>query len=217
MPQRIDPSRLYLDLVAAIEQVDSTSSPCPECGEELKEAVDSASEEWPHSLMHKWCRRADINTILTVQDGNQQTIRGSPVYIATVLDSPASVRILLRAKADPNYRHSSGDTALLHCIETRSLETLRILLSSPTIDVEVATVDRKMVLGQTISITLEGGRPPLFLAIENGEPEFVRILLQHGARTHSSDSFGRSPLQAACECLALQRANSKDSLRLERY
>ena len=116
--------------------------------------------------MHKWCRRADINTILTVQDGNQQTIRGSPVYIATVLDSPASVRILLRAKADPNYRHSSGDTALLHCIETRSLgtgfcfrrntflffatlrvriETLRILLSSPTIDVEVATVDRKVL------------------------------------------------------------------------
>jgi hypothetical protein len=85
---------------------------------------------------------------------------------------------------------------------------LKELLAVPEIDVvNCVTREYKLVLGQNIPQYEAGGRSALMLAVEAARLETVKILLQceHGRKLlELKDSFGRTPLEAAFEKLALR-------------
>jgi len=146
----------------------------------------------------------------TSPSGDRYDNRGSPLLIAVELDMPAACAALLEAGADINYVHPSehGNSPFLRCVEMGLEDCLAVFLSQPMLDVDVVTKEYKLVLGQHIPQYEAGGRSALFLAIEALHPGIVQMLLEDDrcrGLLGKRDSFGRTPIQAAFEVLALRR------------
>lgn len=71
---------------------------------------------------------------------------GSPVYLATVYDSPIAIEILLNCGADGNKKTTSGDSPILHCCQHGYIECLQKLIASEAIDLLACTEDNKIMV-----------------------------------------------------------------------
>ncbi|NXG77356.1 ASB3 protein, partial [Baryphthengus martii] len=94
--------------------------------------------------------------------------RWMPIHEAAAHNSTECLRLLIRAAPSDDYIKSEtfeGLRALHLSVRHGSLESLRILLEAGADPNEVATEETT----------------PLFLAVENGHADAVKLLLQHGA------------------------------------
>lgn len=179
----------------------------------LQQAI-LAAEHDNFGPLKQWYRQRDDPSL--IDTGAKNTNHGTPLYIATVLDSPKAVETLLSIGADPNWNHPiHGDTCLLHASERGYVECLRHLLNSRDIKGTMhKTVDRKIFLGQGMPQYQEGGRNPLHVAALNGRVDAVKLLLEFDKQRQQSqwlqqkDSFGRGMVQVVADAVAMKQETS---------
>lgn len=132
-------------------------------------------------------RRGTYPLIAAVRGNDVEVIRmltqvdqtDTNYHINTVRDTSITENFI-----DVNVRDMKGHTALGVAIEEGHITTVRLLLSHPTIDVNL----RCSRLQQT----------PLALAIEIGQEDIVQLLLSHPAiDINLMDKWGRDPLTLA--------------------
>jgi len=93
----------------------------------------------------------------------------------------SSVRSLIEAGVDINYRDSFGNTALFYSALRSRIEVMRLLLAAEA-DVGATNLD---------------GSTAIMAAVLSGKLEPVQILLQAGANPSVANNHGYTPLQAA--------------------
>lgn len=181
----------------------------------LQRAIVAADAEDPGLLTQWYDQRGD--TSLVVHDPEHGgTNHGTPLYIATVLDSPGAVERLISLGADPNWKHPvHGDTCLLHASERGYIDCLRLLLDVSARNRGVhQTVDRKIFLGQGMPQYQEGGLNPLHVAAMNGRLEAVQLLLAYDEQRQGkqwlqeTDSFGRGIVHMVVDTFAMKKEKS---------
>ena len=116
---------------------------------------------------------------------NCQNHHGStPLLFASECGTPELVQLFLDHNADPHVRDGDGDT-LLHCAAiTGQLEVVRLLLK---LNAEVNSLNNE-------------GSTPLHRASEGykeGNPNVVRLLLDHGANSQIRNLSGKTASQVA--------------------
>ncbi|TQV99490.1 ankyrin repeat domain-containing protein [Cordyceps javanica] len=85
------------------------------------------------------------------------------------------VQCLLCAGADPMTKDANGRTALHYAAERSNTVILNRLVLGPEVDIDVRDFQ---------------GRTPLFTAVQRGNIDTVRILLQLGANVYVKDIYG---------------------------
>jgi len=140
---------------------------------------------------------------------------GNPIYYASVLGMDEALPLLIEAGCDPNYRHPSGDTALLHCAEQGYDDCMKVFLEhAQNIDFAAHTTEsRQFNLGQSITIDQEGELNVLGAAIKNLRDDIVDLLLSQPFSQElltQKDQFGRNAKQQVTDLLKL---SDKDSPR----
>lgn len=190
--------------------------------------------------LRMWVHEHGVDTNIVLHSAMEVDNRGSALYIATVLNDPDAVELLLRLGADANYRHPAphGDTPILHCAQQGYIECLEQLLGSSdlklseqvddircseplpgrnllgrlTVDsVETqVTRDYKVFLGQAVPQYEAGGRSPLLLAALNNRMAAAKLLMNAWPEWVTQlDSFGRTPVEAVLDRVALIQDNEE--------
>lgn len=93
----------------------------------------------------------------------------------------ASIRALIKQRADVNAAHADGMTALHWAAHRDDLETARILVQA----------------GADVTVTNRYGVTPLSLACQNGNAVLVELLLNHGAGPNTGLRGGETALMTA--------------------
>jgi ankyrin repeat protein len=106
----------------------------------------------------------------------------SPLQFAARNGDVDSVRALLAAGADTEYRDHNGDRALLWAARSKSADTVRLLLEAGS---------------PADSPDDPYGHTPLMLASFSRDADMVRVLLQHGADPHRFDQSSDTALHYA--------------------
>ena len=103
----------------------------------------------------------------------------TPLWLACDNGSAAMVEMLLEAGANPNATHlPAGETALLRCASTGSVEAVKSLVAH----------------GADVNAKEAGGQTPLMWALEQRHPEVVRVLVDHGADVNAISAGGFTAL-----------------------
>lgn len=119
--------------------------------------------------------------------------------VTDALPHPDTLRMLLALGLDPNERGPSGHTPLMTAARLDLIAAARLLLAhgaSPDLGAgdAVAQSDRG---GDPECLAGGGddapGRTALSYAVEFASPDFVRLLLDHGASPQTRDGAGRRP------------------------
>ena len=185
--------------------------------ETLQRAIVLAEEKVDSGPLTQWYnQRGDTSFVVCDPQHGGRTNHGTPLYIATVLDSSNAVKLLLSLGADPNWNHPiHGDTCLLHASERGYVDCLRPLLDCCQLNGAMhQTVDRKIFLGQGMPQYQEGGLNPLHVAAMNGRVEAVQLLLDYDDQRQrqqwlkETDSFGRGIIRMVVDTLAMKKEKS---------
>ncbi|MBE6417144.1 MAG: hypothetical protein E7033_01605 [Akkermansiaceae bacterium] len=88
-------------------------------------------------------------------------------------------KVLIELGADVNRKSASGKSMLKEALDAHEMRTVQFLLEQPGIDTSAWT--------------------PLTLAVQCGEQEMVKQLLQDGQDVNEADTFGNTPLYYAVE------------------
>ncbi|XP_021479984.2 poly [ADP-ribose] polymerase tankyrase [Oncorhynchus mykiss] len=124
-----------------------------------------------------------VHTDLDIYNNLRQT----PLHLAVITHQAQLVGALLRAGADPGALDRNGQTAVHLCCEHGQQACLSVVLSHPSI---LTCLEVRNYEGLT----------PLHLAVQGGDKELVRILLDAGADINAMDiKSGHSPLIHAVE------------------
>jgi len=122
-------------------------------------------------------------------DGGDDGDDGSPLHFACRAGFTPIVKLLLHGNTrksfqpfDPSTADAAGFTPLHHAARHGHLDTVKLLLAHPAVDVDTP--------GWAIK--------PLHLAAEKGYPRIVDELLRSHASASVLDHTGRSPLHKAC-------------------
>ena len=102
----------------------------------------------------------------------------------------ARVEALLKSGVDPNQRHESGGTALMHAAAFSSVECVRVLLEG----------------GAEVNGTGKNGATALMWG--TGDSAMVRLLLERGAEVNAKTKDGTTALVTAA------RRGNTDSVKL---
>ena len=148
-----------------------------------------------------------------------QTNLGSPIYYACVLGLDEVIECLLQSGCDPDYRHPSGDTAILHCVEQGYDDCLSIFLSHGSNFTQHTTENRQFSLGQNVKISQEGGLNPLGLAIKNLRMDIIELLLEHPNSQElvsQNNQFGRNAKEQVIDFIQVSEKKSRRSLELNK-
>lgn len=97
----------------------------------------------------------------------------------------AHAALFLEAGIDPSVKTPSGRTALWVATERRQLEVLKALLAGG-----VAPNDQN-------APRVEGGKSIVFEAVDSGDAELVRALVEAGADAQRANDYGVPPLAEA--------------------
>lgn len=111
----------------------------------------------------------------------QDSLWGTPLNSAILLDNIYALRLLLEKGADTNQEDKTGNTPLYYVIQKGSISMTELLLAHG------AEVNRR------------GGTYPsmLHLAVAYGKKEMIALLIKHGADKSIRDSMGQTLLQFA--------------------
>ncbi|XP_029535094.1 B-cell lymphoma 3 protein-like isoform X2 [Oncorhynchus nerka] len=124
-----------------------------------------------------------VHTDLDIYNNLRQT----PLHLAVITHQAQLVGALLRAGADPGALDRNGQTAVHLCCEHGQQACLSVVLSHPSI---LTCLEVRNYEGLT----------PLHLAVQGGDKELVRMLLDAGADINAMDiKSGHSPLIHAVE------------------
>ena len=155
-----------------------------------------------------------------------ETETGSTPLLIAMARGRVGVAAVLMAtgKVDPNIVRPIG-VPIIHAVASSSVETLRVLLDHPGIDVNLCTspddtqlppsftalhlaADRGMLpmveallgaKGIDTEVRTMSGATPLYMACQNGFNGIVQALLQAGADPNACRDDGASPLLVAAE------------------
>ena len=118
----------------------------------------------------------------------------TPLIDASRANALAAMAVLLDAGADPNRRdaRSTRWTALMHAIHARRAGAVRLLLDRGA-DPNIPSV---MIPREAEPEHPHGGLP-LLMAVMDGDPAFVSLLLAHGADPRADGHDGAVMLTAA--------------------
>ncbi|KAL4657666.1 B-cell lymphoma 3 protein [Arapaima gigas] len=143
-------------------------------------AVVQGREDLVHKLIHILLQaHRDLN----INNNLMQT----PLHLAVITHQVTLVHMLLEAGADPGALDRNGQTAAHLCCEHGLRTCLELILKHPA---ALACLKVRNYEGLT----------PLHLAVQRGDKELVRLLLDHGADIDAVDfKSGRSPLIHAVE------------------
>jgi ankyrin repeat protein len=161
--------------------------------EELKNEIEGRGNlkyikellEWGHF---------DVNEIWL--DENEQD--WSFLVLASILNKPKIVKILLDAGADPNLKHEDGDAALMWASSWGHSQVVQVLLSHPKTDPNIqnqygeivlmmasnrghSQVVQEILKHPSIDINLQdsSGSTALHHASNQGHSQAVQVLLEH--------------------------------------
>lgn len=160
---------------------------------------------------------ADVNAV-GYSYPNSLNFSGTPLHIAAQRGDQAMAELLLQNKADPNAKLPDGTTPL-HMAASFGNETVAKLLIAHGAEVNAQTssawtplafaVDHQNVPVAEVllqakadpNIPFDMGsseghavqREPLYLAVQKGNLELVRLLLKHGANPNIVDESDRRP------------------------
>ncbi|XP_045568937.1 uncharacterized protein isoform X1 [Salmo salar] len=125
-----------------------------------------------------------VHTDLDIYNNLRQT----PLHLAVITHQAQLVGALLRAGADPGALDRNGQTAVHLCCEHGQQACLSVVLSHPSI---LTCLEVRNYEGLT----------PLHLAVQGGDKELVRMLLDAGADINAMQDIksGHSPLIHAVE------------------
>ena len=165
----------------------------------------------------------------------------SPLMMASFLQRPNCVSLLLKAGTDVNQRGSLGTTALFQAIKYASEHCVKILLEAGadvnTGDIHGTTAlgyaayyDRVRLIetfiksGANVNTSGDNGITPLFLAAQAGHIDCLEELLYSGADVNAKTRNGFTPLMQTilaghvegAETLILAGANVNTVVRLKR-
>ena len=143
-------------------------------------AVDRVGRGALHSLV-KGRRPKEAMMTLLVEAGadmNQPWYLGTPLHVAARRRNVRMVQRLLDLGADPHAGDWDGSSP---AHKASDAATVRCLLEA----------------GQNVEIVDNFGRTPLHRAAQLGRTEIVKVLLEMGADTSSSDRTGNTPLLLA--------------------
>ena len=165
----------------------------------------------------------------------------SPLMMASFLQRPNCVSLLLKAGTDVNQRGSLGTTALFQAIKYASEHCVKILLEAGadvnTGDIHGTTAlgyaayyDRVRLIetfiksGANVNASGDNGITPLFLAAQAGHIDCLEELLYSGADVNAKTRNGFTPLMQTilaghvegAETLILAGANVYTVVRLKR-
>ncbi|KAH8883154.1 hypothetical protein GQ53DRAFT_732672 [Thozetella sp. PMI_491] len=110
-----------------------------------------------------------------------QSAQMSPLEEAAAVGSLDTVRLLLEAGADPNFRGRDGWSALHWAVEESHLEVVQLLLE----------------VGVNVNAVSSYGTAPLHCAANGGRVAIVNLLLQEGADPLRITCHGWTPLHHA--------------------
>ena len=142
--------------------------------------------------MATWARHFDIMKKLIVDENvdpnSKQEFEGTTsIHLAARQEDPITLRFLLSLseKININIQDARGETPLiLACILARSVEVVQLILSCPTLDVNLAN---------------NKGMTALHAASYQGHETIVSMLLGHEhIQVNKGDSNKDSPLMVAC-------------------
>lgn len=112
---------------------------------------------------------------------------GTPLHMAVFSQSPETIRLLLRARADVMAKNSEGESVLAYAVSLGKKEGSEMALQ--------AFVDA----GVDVNFPSITGDPLLHYAISQKFSHLIPILIAGGADLTSKDLNGRVPLQLARE------------------
>ena len=118
----------------------------------------------------------------------------TPLIDAARANAVDPMAVLLDAGADPNRRdaRSTRWTALMHAIHTHHAEAARLLLDRGT-DPNIPSV----LIPREAEPEHRHGGLPLLMAVMDGDPAFVSLLLAHGANPRADGHDGAVVLAVA--------------------
>lgn len=123
-----------------------------------------------------------------------------PIHIASTLDDPAVLNLLLEHGADPNAKGPHGNQPIhVAAASSQRLDNLKRLLDA----------------GADINAKNEAGDTPLHIAAYHGDIDGVRTLLDLGADPHQQNVILHTPEQVVSQLS--NRYRSRDLLGLPNY
>ncbi len=128
---------------------------------------------------------------------NSVDIQGfTPLMAASMQGNNEVVELLLQNGAKVNMAVSQGDhsTALTFASQMGYISTAKLLLQA---NIDVATFLHTNIAD--VNLPGPGGGPPLLLASQNGNPDLVRLLVEHGAEVDQLDSRSKTALIHAAQ------------------
>src|SRR5262245_18355986 len=134
-------------------------------------------------------RADEVRQLLTGGESVDQYGPGgtTPLIDAARANAVDSMAVLLDAGADPNRRdaRSTRWTALMHAIHTHHAEAARLLLDRGA-DPNIPSV----LIPREAEPEHPHGGLPLLMAVMDGDPDFVSLLLAHGANPRADGHDG---------------------------
>lgn len=156
------------------------------------------AEQNDYSSLVEWCKSSDVN----------ESVAGyRALEMAVAIDDENATRVLLSNGANASL-FPTGTTALHLACLMNSLSIVSMLVDARA-DVNARDEDRVSFLGQTVSVSICGGRTPLAIAAEQGRVDIVRHLLQHGASVDIGDNNGSLPIELVESALVLTTSEVK--------
>jgi len=122
----------------------------------------------------------------------------TPLHLAVDIGEVKMARVLIEHHADVNSQSDEGLTPL-HLLSRQNLPSLED--NGPTLAMLL------LESGANVNLPARDKATPLHLASFNTQPEFVRVLLEHGANTDAENDEGKIPLQ---EGVGAERVFHKD-------
>ena len=117
-------------------------------------------------------------------DVNEECNERSPLYISVWKNNIKATKILLKHKADINYkRNSNNSTCLYKAVENNNTKIVKLLLNHK------ADPDNELIDGAT----------PLLIAVQNNNPKCIKLLLESGVDINKITKMGITPLFIACQ------------------
>ncbi|CAB0030574.1 unnamed protein product [Trichogramma brassicae] len=126
----------------------------------------------------------------TVQIDARDHFGNSPLHVALLCGTKATIESLLRKGADPNLAEKDGSTPL-HFIARREQ-------GDDSVDMFFEIIE-DMRRAVEVDVQDDFGRTPLHLAVERGSPKVTEALLRNGADPNLATADGLTPLHVMCQ------------------